>query len=354
MARKKLIKGMTIVLSSSPPTCDPCILGKQMRSPVPKKQKQTRAHMRLQKVYIDLCGPMPAMSRSGHHYSMNIIDDYFGYVWTLPLKHKSDAASVLRTWHCAVENQSWEKLKTIVTDNGKLISNSMTQWCADHGIEHQCTAPYTSAHNGCIERLHHTILRCSWSMHLDCNAPACLWDEFNATTAYLMNFLASSGIDGQIPYELWFREHACLNLLCEIGCRAFALIQTLNPKIYWRSTPCTLIRYSPHSKAYQLWDNISGHVFDSYHVTFIEKFDSLPAKLLPGTTAIIEPDASPTWDVSGPAPISHTPITPTSISPPTSFMSLGPHVPYTIIDEDPDPPSVTPTVMSTRVRTASG
>ena len=29
------------------------------------------------------------------------------------------------------------------------------------------------------------------------------------------------------------------------------------------------IGYSPHSKACRLWDNISGRVFDSFHVTSV-------------------------------------------------------------------------------------
>ncbi len=53
---------------------------------------------------------------------MNIIDDFSGYVWSLPLKAKSDAASTLITWHRAVENQTGQKLKILITDNGKLIS----------------------------------------------------------------------------------------------------------------------------------------------------------------------------------------------------------------------------------------
>jgi hypothetical protein len=88
---------------------------------------------------------MPAVSKSGHLYSMKIIDDHTGYIWSLPLKLKSDAANALRGWHRAVKNQSNHKLKIIVTDNGELILKSMSEWCLTHGIDHQRTAPYTSA-----------------------------------------------------------------------------------------------------------------------------------------------------------------------------------------------------------------
>jgi transposase InsO family protein len=300
MARDKVVKGMPIDLSTSPPVCDSCILGKQTRSSVPKTREGIRATSLLGRVYVDLCGPMPVTSRSGRRYSMNLIDDHSGYVWSLPLKLKSEASSVLRGWHRAVENQSGHKLKILVTDNGELASKSMADWCTEHGIDHQFTAPYTSAQNGRVERLHRTILGRARSMRLACNAPASLWDEFCATAAYLANLTASSSLNGRTPHELWFGKIPSLSHLREIGCRAFALIQTNNPKIFRRSTPCTMIGYAPHSKAYRLWDNTNGAIFNSFHVTFIEHLDSLPTDLLPGKLVLLEPDAPPSWEVPSP------------------------------------------------------
>jgi transposase InsO family protein len=302
MARNKTVKDMPIDLSSSPPRCDHCILGKQTRSPVPKVREGVRASLPLERVFVDLCGPMPAVSQSGRLYSMNVIDDFTSYVWSLPLKSKSEAAKVLPGWHRAVEDRSGHKLKILVTNNGELDSNAMSDWCSTHGIEHQRTPPYTPAHNGRAERLHRTILGRARSMRLACNAPASLWDEFCATAAYLTNLTASSSINQKTPHELWFGHVPSLNHLREIGCRAFALIQTNKSKLFRRSTPCTLIGYAPHSKAYRLWDNTTGSVFNSFHVTFIEHLDDQPSDLLPGTTVLFDPDAPPSWETPAPCP----------------------------------------------------
>jgi transposase InsO family protein len=315
MARRKVVKGMAVDLSSSPPVCDSCILGKQTRSPVPKVWEGVKATMPLERVHVDLCGPMPVASRSGHVYSMNVIDNHSSYMWSLPLRNKSEASSILQGWHRAVKNQSGHKLKVLVTDNGELVSKSMTDWCTTHGIDHQLTAPYTSAHNGRAERLHRTLLGRARSMRLACNAPASLWDEFCATAAYLTNLTASSSLQGRMPHELWYGKTPSLSHLREIGCRTFALIQTNNPKIYRRSTPCTLIGYAPHSKAYRLWDNTTRKILNSFHVTFIEHLDSLPADLLPGTKLLHDPDAPPTWDTPSPNQNS-LPSPPPSNSPP--------------------------------------
>jgi len=85
---------------------------------------------------------------------MNVINDFLSYVWSLPLKSKDEAASVLQLWHRTVENQSGHRLKILVSNNGELISKSMQDWASLHGIDHQQTAPYMSTHNGCTEHLY--------------------------------------------------------------------------------------------------------------------------------------------------------------------------------------------------------
>ena len=121
-----------------------------------------KATWRLERVFVDLLGPFHVTSKSGRRYSMNVIDDYSSYVWSIPLCTKDKAATALHIWQRLVENWFSEKLTILITDSCELLSKTVTDWCAELGIEHQLTAPYTSAQNGCAELLHHTvgILRC--------------------------------------------------------------------------------------------------------------------------------------------------------------------------------------------------
>ena len=148
-------------------------------------------------------------------------------------------------------------------------------------------------------------------MQLSCNAPASFWDKFCATLAYLSNLTASTTLNRKTPYKVWTGRVPSLSHLREIGCRAFALIQTHNPKIYRQSRPCILIGYAPHAKAYRLWDTIDGSIFNSFHVTFVEHLDQQPVDLLPGTMITIEPNAPLSWDASpSPQPRSAPPPPP--------------------------------------------
>jgi transposase InsO family protein len=226
MAHAKVVQGMPINLSTSPPKCDPCIIGKQTRSSVPKIREGLQATCPLERIFLDLCGPMSFTSRSGNLYSMNIIDDFSSYVWSIPLRTKREALIALQNWHTKIENQSNFRLTYIVTDNGELSSTAMHSFCSQRGIIHLFTAPYTSAHNGKAERLHRTIHEKSRTMRLACGAPPSMWDEFCATAAFLTNLSPCSSLDRHTPYEFWFNRIPSLSHLREIGCRAYALIVT--------------------------------------------------------------------------------------------------------------------------------
>jgi hypothetical protein len=133
-------------------------------------------------------------------------------------------------------------------------------------------------------------------MHLSCNAPLYLWDEFLLTTLYLSTLTASRAAKGQTPYELWFGCCPSLSHLREIGCCAYVLISGANPKIAAKSVECTLIRYASSAKAYRCWHRESGRIMDLFHVTFVEHLNcQLPVLLLStdtSTTPTVRENAS--------------------------------------------------------------
>ena len=338
MAKNEVSEGMPIDLSTLPAKCHHCALGKQTHATVPKTREGPKATKRLERVYVDLCGPMAVTSRAGNLYSMNIIDDFSGYVWTLPLRSKANAFPTLQIWHKAVTVQTGDLLKILVSDNGELISNAMQNWCQANGVEHQRTAPYTSAHNGRAERLHRTILGKARTMRIACNAPGFLWDEFCATAAYLTTLTAATANLGKTPFELWFGRKPSLSHLREIGCNAFVLQLPAPSKIYARSKPYILIGYSPHSKAYRLWDPVSSRVFTSFHVTFTEHLDSMPSPLHPGTTlgtnSAVPP---PSWDIHGPNPAASANPPPKLLPPPSDSPPYPPDYLASTIPSHPPP-----------------
>ena len=144
MAKKGLADGMPIDLSNHPPVCQCCILGKQMRSPVPKVRQGPKSSRPLQKVYIDLCGPH-VLTPSKNQYSVDIIDDYSGFPWLFGAKSKDAAYDIVIAW------ANWEQVRTghrivyINIDRGELKSQRFDIWCAEQGITITLTAPVLRA-----------------------------------------------------------------------------------------------------------------------------------------------------------------------------------------------------------------
>jgi hypothetical protein len=269
---------------------------------------------------------------------MNIIDDFSGFVWSIPLRFKDQAALALKAWLFALEVQSPHRLTSFVTDNGELASSQIQQWCTQKGILHLFTAPYTSTQNGRAERLHCMLMDKARAMMSACHSPHNMWDEFCATAAYLTNFTGASVNDGKTPYELWYGRRPSLSHLREIGCRAFALIPTNNPKISHRSVPCILIGYAPQSKAYRLWDQSSNRIFNSFHVSFIELYESPRAS----SSTISKPSSN-----SAPLPPSHTPnfVVPHS--------STSPHLTLPPTPSNSSLPPIPPTTTQPRQNTST-
>jgi hypothetical protein len=132
MAQKGMIAGMPSSFSSKPPKCESCILGKQTKTPVPKKREEGPGHRSQRKlgiIWVDLTGPEDVTACSGHSYIMNLVDDYTSMVWTILLKQKSDALPELKAWELTRKSETGLKVGIYRTGNdGELKSDAMCDW----------------------------------------------------------------------------------------------------------------------------------------------------------------------------------------------------------------------------------
>jgi hypothetical protein len=90
-------------------------------------------------------------------------------------------------------------------------------------------------------------------MHLSCNAPLQMWDEFILTASYLSTLTALKVANGQTPYKLWFGSPPSIAHFHKIGSCAYVLVGMANPKIAARLVECMLIGYALNSKVYHCW-----------------------------------------------------------------------------------------------------
>ena len=277
MARKGMITGMPSSSHDKSPKCDSCILGKQTRTPIPKVREIGEGHRatrRLEKVWVDLTGPMSVSSRTGNNYMMNIVDDFTNHPWSIPLKNKNEAYQYLKAWETARENETGMKVGMYNIDNGELKSEEVKMWLESRGTQLRFTAPYTLAHNGRVERMHRTLMGKARTMRLYADLPANLWDELYLTASHIHAKTPTRSLKDLTPFEMWYGRTPDYSYLREIGCKAFVLIQNQhNPKIYERSVECVLIGYDINSKSYRCYHKPTKRVISSYHVRFLESHE---------------------------------------------------------------------------------
>ncbi|XP_075499393.1 uncharacterized protein LOC142537784 [Primulina tabacum] len=86
-----------------------------------------------------------------------------------------------------VENQLRKKIKVVRSDHGGEYESPFAEFCAQHGIKHERTAPYFPQQNGIAERKNRTLKEMMNVLLLSCGLPQNMWEEAVLTANYLLN-----------------------------------------------------------------------------------------------------------------------------------------------------------------------
>ena len=225
----------------------------------------------LELVHADLCGPMKTESLNGSRYFLMFTDDLTRMSWVYFLSLKSDALEMFKKFKAYVEKQSGCVIKKLRTDNGgEFCSNDFDAFCEEFGIYKQLTAPYTPEQNDVAERKNRTVVEMARSMLKAKNLPNQFWAEVVATPIYLRNISPTKAVQNQTPYEAWYGVKPSVSHLKVFGCISYALIKYFRHKLEKKSEKCVFVGYSLKSKAYRLYNPISGKIVISREALFNE------------------------------------------------------------------------------------
>ena len=84
--------------------CHACQLGHHVR--LPFHASSSRASRPFELIHCDLW-TSPITSVSGHKYYLVVLDDFSHYLWTFPLRLKSDTFSTLSDFFCLCAHTVW-------------------------------------------------------------------------------------------------------------------------------------------------------------------------------------------------------------------------------------------------------
>ena len=102
-----------------------------------------------------------------------------------------------------VENQREKNIKVLRTNRGgEYTSNMFEEFCVEHGIDHEVTAPNTPQHNGIVERRNMIILDMERCMLKQKSFPKSLWGEVVSNAIYIVNRFSNNKLKNEVPKEV--------------------------------------------------------------------------------------------------------------------------------------------------------
>ena len=274
------------------PFCETCTLAKQHRLPFPESDSQSSIQLEL--VHMDVCGPIQVTSAGGARYLATFIDDYSKLSHVVPVKQKSDVASVVKSTLSLLENQSGKHLKAVRTDRGtEYLNTELEDFFSSKGIIHSTTAPYTPEQNGVAERFNRTLMERVRAMLFDAKLEEEYWAEAALTATYVKN-RSPAGHLSQTPWELFYGRKPDVAGMKVFGAKAYKHVpKQLRRKLDPLSKVGVFIGYEPTSKAYRVL-SADGKVDITRDIIFVEDMPVAQEAATDGEE--VNPDVNPKRD----------------------------------------------------------
>ena len=134
--------------------CEICVESKLTRTSF---QSIERSSEHLELIHSDIYDLKFIQTRGGKKYFLRLIDDCTRYCYVYLLRSKDEALEMFQHFKNEVENQLDRKIKVIRSDRGGEYEAPFGDFCSQHGIIHQTTAPYSPQKNGVAERKNKTL-----------------------------------------------------------------------------------------------------------------------------------------------------------------------------------------------------
>ncbi len=185
------------------------------------------------------------------------------------MRHKSQAFEKFLEFISWAENQSGKKLKRYRTDGGGEFDNeALKNWCLEHGVQWEPSAPYTPEQNGKAERFNYTLMSSVRSIMAAMRLPKSLWGEILKTVAYLKN--RSPSQKEVTIYERANEEKPNLKHLRVVGSWAWVHVpEKLRKKLNDRAWQEIFVGYEGRN-LYRIYHPLTGKIHKTRDVDIVE------------------------------------------------------------------------------------
>jgi len=243
--------------------------GKQTCDPFP--QSASHRSVPLELVHSDLHGPLPTTA-SGYKYWISLTDDASWYRHCWLLRKKSEAFDAFKQYCAWAEKQTGQALKALRDDKGsEYMLNKWECFMLEYGIERQHTTCATPQQNGVAECTNCILNKGVTSLLSDSHLPAHFWGEALSCFQHALNQSPTAAVSRKTPAEAFYGHKPSVSHLCIFGCHAYAHIQKDKLSAFQpKSQKCIFLGYPLDYKGWKCWDPVTGEVFISHDVRFVE------------------------------------------------------------------------------------
>jgi transposase InsO family protein len=208
-----------------------------------------------QLLYMDTVGPSQVRSMGGKSYVLVIVDDYSRYSWVFLLESKDEVFEHFQSLALRLNNEHPNCLKVIHNDNGSEFKNaSFDQFCLEHSVDQQFSAPCVYQLNGVVERKNRTIVEMAMTMLDEHRTPKRFYADAINIACYISNRIFLCSILHLTPLELHFGQKSFVSHFRPFGCKCFILKNEKFDKFKFHSSDCILLGYIPHGRSYRVFN----------------------------------------------------------------------------------------------------
>jgi hypothetical protein len=185
---------------------------------------------------------------------------------------KSDVFTIFKSFVKGIHNEFEITIKRFRSDNGIEFKNTrFDELCDEFTIRHQFLVTYTPQSNSLVERKNRTLIDMARSMLSEYNVSQSFWAESIYMACYCSNRLYYHPLKEKTPYELLNGRKANIAYFQVFGYKFYILKKgTRLSKFDKKYDEGFLLRYSSTSKAYRVWNLVSGTLEEGHDVEFDE------------------------------------------------------------------------------------
>ena len=274
LVKKGMVKNLPLSLNQvqklAKIPCDACQKAKGKRLPFPKAST-TPINAPLQRLHLDIMGPVHIRGLRGEFYILCLTDQHSGYAEVLCLRTRDEAPLAVQTIILRWMNQLHGfAFKCLRSDRAKeFIVKWFEDWLISVGAVHELSLAYTAQQNATVERYNGVLQSIARSIHLESKLTKSFWPYAFLAACYLRNRLPNQG--DKTPHELFFGVQPDVSMLRVFGCPCYVTLVNgkKRNKLDERALSGRLVGYSLVSKGSYIWVPMLRQLVESSEVLSI-------------------------------------------------------------------------------------